>query len=39
MKFFYKCDVTGSRPLPLSQTVTPSRTPSPRAWRTLWTAP
>ena len=24
-------------PLPLSQTVTPSRTP--RAWRTLWTAP
>jgi len=28
-KMFYKCDVTGSRPLPLSQTVTPSRTPSP----------
>ena len=28
-------------PLSLSQTVTPSRTPSPpsRAWRTLWTAP
>src|SRR6218665_860204 len=25
-------------PSPLSQTVTPSRTP-PRAWRTLWTAP
>jgi len=23
---------------PLSQTVTPSRTPSPRAWRTIWTA-
>src|SRR6218665_1578427 len=27
--FFYKCDVTCSFPLPLSQTVTPSRTPSP----------
>src|SRR6218665_2458006 len=28
--FFYKCDVTCSfTPLPLSQTVTPSRTPSP----------
>jgi len=26
-------------PLPLSQTVTPSRTPPPRTWRTLWTAP
>ena len=25
--------------LPLSQTITPSRTPHPRAWRTLWTAP
>jgi len=24
--------------LPRSQTVTPSRTPPPRAWRTLWTA-
>jgi len=24
---------------PLSQTFTPSRTPSPRAWRTLWTVP
>jgi len=26
-------------PSPLSQTVTPSGTPPPRAWRTLWTAP
>jgi len=37
--FFYKRDVTCSWPLPLSQTVTPCRTPPPRAWRTLWTAP
>src|SRR6218665_3030112 len=28
-KKMYKCDVTCSLPLPLSQTVTPSRTPSP----------
>jgi len=35
----YKRDVTCSWPLPLSQTVTPSQTPPPRAWRTLWTAP
>ena len=28
-KIFYKCDVTCSLPPPLSQTVTPSRTPSP----------
>jgi len=28
-KIFYKRDVTCSWPLPLSQTVTPSRTPSP----------
>src|SRR6218665_998954 len=26
-------------PLILSQTVTPTRTPSPREWHTLWTAP
>ena len=41
MKFFYKRDVTCSGPPPtlLSQTVTLSRTPSPRAWRTLWMAP
>jgi len=39
-KFFYKCDVTCSLHPPLSQTVTPSWTPSPpRAWCTLWTAP
>src|SRR6218665_848304 len=30
-KNIYKCDVTCSFPFPLSQTVTPSRTPSPRA--------
>jgi len=28
-----------SDPLPLSQTITPSRTPPPRARRTLWTGP
>src|SRR6218665_1950931 len=39
-KKMYKCDVTCSLPPPLSQTVTPPRTPSPpRAWRTLWTDP
>ena len=38
-KKMYKRDVTCFWP-PLSQTVTPSWTPShPRAWRTLWTAP
>jgi len=35
----YKCDVTGFWPIPLAQTVTPSRTPPPRTWRTLWTVP
>ena len=38
-KNLYKRDVTCSLHPPLSQTVTPSRSPSPRAWRTLWTAP
>jgi len=45
-KNFYKCDVTGSRSqLPLLQTVTSSRTPSPLErditlnFSTLWTAP
>ena len=35
-KNLYKCDVTCSWPPP---PVTPSCTPPPRAWRTLWTAP
>src|SRR6218665_436023 len=35
--FFKKCDDTCSL-TPLSQTVTPTRSP-PRAWPTLWTAP
>src|SRR6218665_3503783 len=36
-EFFYKCDVTCSwTPSSLSQTVTSSRTPPPRAWDTLW---
>ena len=38
-KNVYKRDVTCSWPPPLSQAATPSRTPPPRAWRTLCTAP